>query len=44
MHGIGLDQDVRRWFDVRVPRPKVARDRIARALNQARQRTITVCP
>jgi hypothetical protein len=32
MHGIGLDQDVRRWFDVRVPRPKVARDRIARAL------------
>ncbi|MBK9362129.1 MAG: radical SAM protein [Rubrivivax sp.] len=32
MHGIGLEQDVRRWFDVRVPRPKVARDCIARAL------------
>ena len=36
MHGIGLEQDVRRWFDVRVPRPKVARDRIARALAVAR--------
>jgi hypothetical protein len=35
MHGIGLDDDVRRWFDVRVPKPKVAKDRIARAL-QAR--------
>jgi hypothetical protein len=35
MHGVGLDDDVRRWFDVRVPRPKVAKDRIARAL-QAR--------
>ena len=34
MHGIGLDQDVRRWFDIRVPKPKVARDRIARALQQ----------
>jgi len=32
MHGVGLDDDVRRWFDVRVPRPKVAKDRIARAL------------
>ena len=32
MHGIGLEQDVRRWFDVHVPRPKVARDAIARAL------------
>ncbi|MDH4390465.1 MAG: radical SAM protein, partial [Aquabacterium sp.] len=34
MHGIGLDDDVRRWFDIRVPRPKVAKDRIARALQQ----------
>ena len=34
MHGIGLEQDVRRWFDIRVPKPKVARDRIARALQQ----------
>ena len=32
MHGIGLDEDVRRWFDVPVPRPKVHRQRIARAL------------
>jgi len=33
MHGIGLEQDVRRWFDVHVPRPNVARDVIARALH-----------
>jgi len=32
MHGIGLEQDVRRWFDVRVPKPTVRRDHIARAL------------
>jgi len=33
MHGIGLDEDVRRWFGAqRVPRPTVARHRIARAL------------
>ncbi len=32
MHGIGLDQDVRSWFDTRVPRTRVAPDRIARAL------------
>ncbi|MEW5789150.1 MAG: radical SAM protein [Pseudomonadota bacterium] len=32
MHGIGLEQDVRRWFDVRVPKPKVARNFIERAL------------
>ncbi len=32
MHGIGLEQDVRSWFSFRVPRPKVAPDRIARAL------------
>ena len=32
MHGIGLEQDVRRWFDVAVPKPRVARQRIARAL------------
>jgi hypothetical protein len=32
MHGIGLDQDVRRWFDVKVPRSTVPRDKIARAL------------
>ncbi len=32
MHGIGLDEDVRRWFDFHVPKPKVAKNRIARAL------------
>jgi hypothetical protein len=32
MHGIGIEQDVRSWFDVRVPKPTVARHRIARAL------------
>ena len=32
MHGIGLDQDVRQWFDFAVPKTKVARHRIARAL------------
>ncbi|WAC72272.1 radical SAM protein [Roseateles sp. SL47] len=33
MHGIGLEQDVRRWFSVRVPKPKVPRDFIGQALN-----------
>ncbi len=33
MHGIGLEQDVRRWFSVRVSKPKVPRDFIERALN-----------
>ena len=32
MHGVGLDADVRGWFDVPVPRPKLKRDFIARAL------------
>jgi radical SAM superfamily enzyme YgiQ (UPF0313 family) len=32
MHGIGLESDVRSWFGVRVPRPTVAKDKIARAL------------
>ncbi len=32
MHGIGLDQDVRRWFDFPCPKPRVAKQRIARAL------------
>ena len=33
MHGICLDQDVRSWFDEKVPRPTVARHRISRALS-----------
>ncbi|WP_024303732.1 B12-binding domain-containing radical SAM protein [Pseudogulbenkiania sp. MAI-1] len=32
MHGIALDEDVRRWFYGRVPRPRVPRNFIARAL------------
>jgi len=32
MHGIGLDEDVRAWFDQRVPKPRVGRNFIARAL------------
>ncbi|HSV71628.1 MAG TPA: radical SAM protein [Methylibium sp.] len=32
MHGIGLEQDVRQWFDLHVPKPTVPRGRIARAL------------
>ena len=32
MHGIGLDQEVRRWFPIRVPRSKVPRDFIEQAL------------
>ncbi len=32
MHGIGLDEDVRSWFDMPVPRTRVARNRIERAL------------
>lgn len=33
MHGVGLDADVRSWFNVRVPRPTVARHHIAKALD-----------
>lgn len=32
MHGVGLDQDVRTWFDLPVPRTRITRRRIARAL------------
>jgi radical SAM superfamily enzyme YgiQ (UPF0313 family) len=32
MHGIGLEQDVREWFDGEVPRTRVARSFVARAL------------
>jgi len=32
MHGIGLEEDVRTWFDVPVPKAKVGRQRIAKAL------------
>ncbi|MDM4768051.1 radical SAM protein [Pelomonas sp. SE-A7] len=32
MHGIGLEEDVRSWFNFRVPKPTVSRHRIAKAL------------
>jgi hypothetical protein len=32
MHGLGLDEDVRAWFDVPTPKTRVGRQRIARAL------------
>jgi hypothetical protein len=32
MHGIGLDTDVRQWFDLPVPKTRVARRRIEQAL------------
>ncbi len=32
MHGIGLDSNVRSWFDIKVPKTKVAPDFIERAL------------
>lgn len=32
MHGIGVEQDVRRWFTQHVPRPKVTRHFIEKAL------------
>jgi radical SAM superfamily enzyme YgiQ (UPF0313 family) len=37
MHGIGLEEDVRAWFDMRVPRPTVKRNAIARALSMPDQ-------
>ncbi|HEY5763323.1 MAG TPA: radical SAM protein, partial [Rhodocyclaceae bacterium] len=35
MHGIGLDQDLRGWFPLRVPKTRVPRDFVARALAAA---------
>jgi hypothetical protein len=36
MHGIGLDADVRSWFDTAMPKPTVGRRSIARALQASR--------
>lgn len=36
MHGIGLEEDVRSWFQQRVPSPKVPTDLIERALRPER--------
>ena len=32
MHGIGVEEDVRSWFDFKVPKPTVPRNKIAKAL------------
>ena len=32
MHGIGLDEDIRDWFDILVPKPSVSRQQIVKAL------------
>jgi hypothetical protein len=33
MHGLGLEQDVRSWFNGKLPRPRVPRDFVAAALS-----------
>ncbi len=38
MHGIGLDTDVRQWFDQKVPKPRVPRHFIEAALNAGADR------
>jgi hypothetical protein len=38
MHGFLLEQDVRAWFDVRVPRSTVPKHFIARALENPSSR------
>jgi len=38
MHGLGLDEDVRSWFQIRVPRCRVPRHMIARALEAGQGR------
>ena len=37
MHGIGLETDVRRWFSGKVPRTRVSRNFVERALSSQRQ-------
>jgi hypothetical protein len=36
MHGSGLEADVRFWFEGKVPKAKVPRDLIARAIRSGR--------
>ena len=38
MHGVGLDADIRSWFPGRVPRSKVPRDYVVRALQATANR------
>ena len=33
MHGIGMEQDVRGWFDVKVPKTRVSRNYVEQALS-----------
>ena len=35
MHGVGLDEDVRMWWDMPVPKTRVARRFVERALADA---------
>jgi hypothetical protein len=35
MHGVGLDEDVRLWFDMPAPKTRVNKRYIERALEQA---------
>jgi radical SAM superfamily enzyme YgiQ (UPF0313 family) len=37
LHGVGLERDVRSWFDGKVPRARVAPDLVARALGEREQ-------
>ncbi len=34
MHGLGLDQDVRSWFEKKVPRAQVPRDLVFKAIHR----------
>lgn len=40
MHGVGLDEDVRFWFDLPVPKAKVPRTLIAQALKTPRHKAV----
>jgi hypothetical protein len=35
MHGVGMDMDVRFWFEKKVPKPKVPRRLILNALSHS---------
>jgi hypothetical protein len=35
MHGVGLEEDVRMWWDTPMPRTRIQRRRIERALQAA---------
>lgn len=39
MHGVGIDMDVRFWFETKVPKPKVPRRLVQDALNESAGKT-----